>query len=126
MFRSNNAEFDDLYQLGQAIDEYESISANRLAARKGEKANQYRKYLCKQHIGCCFYASFGLRYNSKKIILKRCNMDHCGKLSSGYSMKDGRADKTRRKGLLNTSISTVLQVKASSPNPISRKQQIQC
>jgi hypothetical protein len=117
MFGTNNAEFEDLDHLGEAINEYESLTANRLATVKGEKVKQYRRYVCKQHIGCSFYASFGLRYNSQKIILKRCNMDHCGKLSSGYSSKDGRADKTRRKGMLNDSISTVLQVKASCPNP---------
>ena len=43
-------------------------------------------------------------------------MDHCGKLSSGLA-KDGRAEKTRRKGLLKQSINTVLKVKASNPVP---------
>jgi hypothetical protein len=35
-------------------------------------------------------------------------------MSSGFA-RDGRADKTRRKGLLKESISTVLKFKASNP-----------
>jgi hypothetical protein len=60
MFGTNNAEFEDLDHLGEAINEYESLTANRLATVKGEKVKQYRRYVCKQHIGCSFYASFGV------------------------------------------------------------------
>ena len=105
-----------LDHLAQAIDEYESITANRLVAQKGEWDWQRRKYICKQHIKCSFYASFGRRYKSNKVVLKRCNLDHCGILSTGLA-KDGRVDKTRRKGKLNQTISTVLKVKAGNPVP---------
>ena len=65
---------------------------------------------------CEFFAKFGLRYRSSKIVIKKHNLNHTGVYTEGRG-KDGRAPKTARQGIIDDSIESVLKIKASDPVP---------
>ena len=87
------ADYDAIHDL---IDQYESVSALRLAIRHSTSGSKI--YRCASHEKCNFKAKFGIVKGTAKLIglkPKYCHFVHNGPRVEGT--KDGRAEKRRLK-----------------------------
>jgi hypothetical protein len=72
--------------------------------------------MCKQHEGCKFRASTGLRNLDNKIIFKNHYLKHTGKVLAPFG-KDKRKWKQSKQGELDENVESVMRVKCADPLP---------
>ena len=72
IFIEDNFKIGNTEKLNYLISEYEKRSLNKLQIKKSDKQRESRKYVCVQHVGCTFSASFGAKgkYN-RDIVFKK-------------------------------------------------------
>ncbi len=114
-FEENNYGFKNFEELFNCICEYQEESKIRLKIDKSQPHRDYYLYLCGQHTGCNFRASFG-KYRGK-IILKNRYLQHIGQ-PRGEFAKDGRKLKSQKKGKFQQSVDTISRVKHGPPSAL--------
>lgn len=114
IFVNQIIQFRNMEDVDKAIADYEVASGNSLSI-KFSKKDVRRRYYCRSHVSCTFFASFGLSKN-ECIILKQykaCHtMERTGTIGSG-----GRAMKKRLKMTLQPAIDHLYQVKSDDAKP---------